>query len=112
MKVGFRRENVHFVKMCVSLRREHDFKVSQCQNFMFFCLKIVAKCDVKKDHPQKTKKNGFGLKFWRPWPRSGRPGAAQERPKSGSRRLQELGPTGLRALCDALGRSKALSCDF
>ena len=112
MKVGFHRENVHFVKMCVSPRREHDFKVSQCQNSMKVFKRMVANCDVKNDPPKKTEKNGFGLEFWRPWPRSGRPGAAQERPKSGSRRLQDLGLTGLRALCDALGRSKALSCDF
>ena len=87
------------------------FKVSVQIVATFSVPKIDTKSDAEKRCEKMRKKWLLAriLARWAAfWTAQGVPRAAQERPKSGSRRPQELWKTGGQALCDALGRSWAL----
>ena len=95
----------------VPSRKIDIFKVSIQIVAKFSVLKMDAKSDVEK-RCEKMRKTwlwarilALGAAFW---PAQGAFGAARDRPKSGSRRPQELGTLNLRALCDALGCNWAL----
>ena len=101
--------------MCVSLGKIDVFKVSVQIVATFSVPKIDTKSDAEKRCEKMRKKWLLAriLARWAAfWTAKGVPRAAQERPKSGSRRPQELRTLDLRALCDALGRSWALFGDF
>ena len=108
----------------ISMFKNNTFLVSILERFgcrlerifgKFLGRKMDAKSDVEK-RCEKIRKKWLWARILvllaAFWAARAAPGAAQERPKSGSRRPQELGKSEARALCDALGRSWALFLIF